>query len=75
MIDDTLKNVMFEKYTLILKHEYEISEHGKISRIKADDPLCITCTTEFTGRKSPPVYIDEMMDRMRHALLEHMTEE
>lgn len=70
-----LNSVLFDRYTLTLNHEYEFENDGKISRVKADEPICVTFTTPFMGGASIPISIGKAMNMIEDELLKRMTEE
>ena len=72
---DTSENVMLDRYTLTLNHEYEFIKDGKISRVKADEPLCISYVAEHTSIIPAQISIGDMMDKLKYELLKRMMEE
>ena len=73
---DTLKDYMLDRYTLILKHEYEFNKQdGQIERVKADKPLCISYAVAHINGRSVPIIIGDMMDNLKYELLKRLTAE
>lgn len=72
---DKLKSVLFDRYILTLKHEYEFEKNGEIRRVKADEPLCIGYAVAHIDMIPAPMVINEMMDKLKIALLKQLTAE
>ena len=62
-----MSDFYIETYTIILKHEMQTAE----SNIQLDDPLCIKYTVprNSIGPYGGAILINEMMDRLKDALL------
>lgn len=65
---------MIERYRLILKHEY-IDDDGIVHKI--EDPYVIdSLSFNMPDYGYPPVIrVDAMMDRFKHELLNHISQE
>ena len=65
--------VPFERYRIVLYHDY-YDTHGESHRV--GEPLCVEYSIMHSERFcSVPIMINEMMDKMRHALLDLVKQE
>lgn len=65
--------VPFERYRIVLYHDY-YDTHGESHRV--GEPLCVEYSIMHGERFcSVPIMINEMMDKMKHGLLDLVKKE
>lgn len=63
--------MIFEKYTLILKHEMQISEEDTYA---VEEPLVLVYAVDRSMGYNKPILLNYMLDRFKHEILKRTEE-